>query len=326
MKKILWYSVLIVFVIFNITTGCKTTSSPSGPATATHIPTFPYSDMVTVPAGTYTQTDTSSNSFSHSISAFKIGKYEVTYYLWYTVYVWAGTNGYTFQNAGKEGNNGTAGALTTTAKYEPVAYINWRDAIVWCNAYSEKSGLTPLYYSDASYTTIIKDSTSGAYNLSINSTPGSFDYPYVNWSATGYRLPTEGEWQYAAGYIDASNWKAPNFASGATADYTDATATGLVAWYNANASSTTHDAGGKNPNALGIRDMSGNVIEWCWDWYGNYPGTSTDYQGPASGTKRLNRGGSYFSSDIGMQVGYRLLGSNPYFTSGNYGFRIAKAN
>ena len=214
MKKTIFLLMVILFIIISITAGCTKTSSPSGPATI--VPVYPYSDMVTVPAGTYTQTDTASpaNSFSHTISAFKIGKYEVTYDLWYTVYIWAGNNGYTFQNAGKEGNNGTAGALTTTAKYEPVTYINWRDAIVWCNAYSEKSGLTAFYYSDVSYTAVIKDSTNGMYNNSINSTPGSFDYPYVNWSATGYRLPTEGEWQYAAGYIDASNWKAPNFASG----------------------------------------------------------------------------------------------------------------
>ena len=96
-------------------------------------------EMVSVTGGTFTQ----SESFNHTISDFSIGKYEVTYELWNTVYTWANNNGYSFANAGKEGHDGTIGADPTAAKYEPVTAINWRDTIVWCNAYSEKSGRTP---------------------------------------------------------------------------------------------------------------------------------------------------------------------------------------
>ncbi len=103
------------------------------------------------------------------------------------------------------------------------------------------------------------------------------DGAVCNWSANGYRLPSEGEWQYAASNKGATSY---NYASGATANYNNATETGKVAWYNANSGSTTHDVGTKAANALGLYDMSGNVLEWCWDWYGSYPGTSTDYRGP----------------------------------------------
>jgi hypothetical protein len=85
------------------------------------------------------------------LSSFRIAKYETSYELWYEVKQWAtdaarGGNKYTFANAGREGHDGTAGALpssTCTAKTEPVTGINWRDAIVWCNAYSEMDGKAP---------------------------------------------------------------------------------------------------------------------------------------------------------------------------------------
>ena len=281
-------------------------------------------EMVSVPGGTYTQTDTAANSFSHTITGFKMGKYEVTYELWYAVRTWAVANGYYFANAGMEGHDGAAGAVPTGAKYEPVTTINWRDAMVWCNAYSELSGLTGIYYSDAGFTVLIKDSRDGSYGSSINTTAGSFDNPYVNWTANGYRLPTEGEWQYAASYKDGVSWTPYDYASGATADYNDAGATGLVAWYSANSSSKTHDVGTKTANALGIYDMSGNVWEWCWDWYGTWPGSSqTDYRGSGSGSVRMVRGGSWLSSAYYLRVGYHDYVS-PYYGDDDIGFRLVR--
>ena len=184
MKKTGLFFVLVLAVAFSVVTGCKKSSSPSGPvATAT----IDSSALVSVPGGTYTQTD-GTNSFSHTISTFKMGKYLVTYNLWYTVYTWAIANGYTFANAGAEGSNGTVGATPTTAKYQPVTTISWRDAIVWCNAYSQEAGLTPCYaYSSA----VIKDSTNAT----------ACDSAVCAWTNNGYRLPSEGEYQYAASYI-----------------------------------------------------------------------------------------------------------------------------
>ena len=297
-------------------------------ATPTALPTAITIDsavLISVPAGTFTQTD-GTNSFSHTISAFKLGKYEVTYDLWYTVYQWAVSNGYTFANAGREGSAGTIGSAPTTAKYEPVTTVNWRDVIVWCNAYSQKSGITPVYCSDAGLTTSIKDSTNGAFGSSINTTAGSYDNPYVNWGAYGYRLPTEGEWQYAASYRDGSIWTPYNYASGAAVDYSDAAVTGLVAWYSANSGSVAQNVGGKTANALGIYDMSGNVWEWCWDWYGIYPGAVVDYRGPASGSYRVIRGGSCNYSAYSLQVGYRYYNFlyAPYYADSFFGFRLAR--
>jgi formylglycine-generating enzyme required for sulfatase activity len=267
--------------------------------------------VISVPGGTYTQTDGTS-SFSHTISTFKMGKYQVTYNLWYAVYQWAIANGYSFADAGAGSGN------------MPVTTVNWRDVIVWCNAYSQETGLTPCYtYSSA----VIKDSTNAT----------ACDSAVCVWANNGYRLPSEGEYQYAASYIDGSSWTPYNYASGATADYTDATATGLVAWYSANCSGT-QAVGGKTANALGIYDMSGNVWEWCWDWYGTYPGTSTDYRGSGSGSFRVIRGGSYVNDAGGLQVGgscdgpagsLQVGGRNGYGPGGagsDSGFRFARTN
>jgi formylglycine-generating enzyme required for sulfatase activity len=267
-------------------------------ATQTVIAAIPYTDLASVPGGTYTQTD-GTNSFNHTISTFKMGKYQVTSNLWNAVYQWAVANGYTFADAG-------AGS-----GYAPVTIVSWRDVIVWCNAYSQEAGLTPCYtYLSA----VIKDSTNAT----------ACDSAVCAWTNNGYRLPSEGEYQYAASYIDGLSWTPYNYASGATADYTNATATGLVAWYSANCSSP-QAVGGKTANALGIYDMSGNVFEWCWDWYGTYPGTSTDYRGPASGSFRVIRGGSYFYVASYLQVGYRY-NYFPLSAVFDIGFRFARTN
>jgi len=288
-----------------------------------------YTDLVSVPGGTFVQTEaeydgTAGPSFSHTISAFAIGKYEVTYEIWYTVYTWATNNGYQFANAGREGNDGTIGAAPTSAMHEPVTSINWRDAIMWCNAYSQMDGKNPVYCSDSGFATPIKNSQDESYGYSVDTTAGSFDNPYVNWNANGYRLPTEGEWQYAASYKDGSSWTPYNYTSGALAGYTDTTASGLVAWYNGNAS-TTKTVGTKGDNALGLYDMSGNIWEWCWDWYDvTVSVTTNDYQGPVYGEYRSLRGAGYSDPAENLQVGYRV-NSSPFYIYVDSGFRVARS-
>ncbi|MDR3335389.1 MAG: formylglycine-generating enzyme family protein [Treponema sp.] len=168
---------------------------------------------------------------------FKIGQYEVTYELWYEVYQWAisaarGNEKYRFANAGSEGSDGvTANAPTKMGKYEPVTYISWWDAVVWCNAYSEMTGKEPVYTSNGT----IRDSTQSTGTVTAA-------------DKNGYCLPRKEQWAKARG-----------------SDETDLE----NAWYAANAEGTTHIVGLKNPTGTEpdelLYDMSGNVSEWCWD-------------------------------------------------------------
>lgn len=261
-----------------------------------------YREMVSVAGGSYLQDD-GTNDFDHTISGFKIGKYEVTYVLWYTVQNWALSNGYTFANPGVEGNNGTPGAYPSAAKHEPVTNINWRDAIVWCNAYSEMSGCSPVYYTNSGYTSPLKTSTNDDSDIT---TPGSEDNPYVNWSANGYRLPTEGEWQFAASNRGGTTY---DFASGAILNTSNAIETQEVAWYDLNSGLKTNAVGTTiKSSALTLWDMSGNVWEWCWDVYGTYPaGPESDYKGldVSANLYRALRGGGWDNSAISMEIGNR---------------------
>ncbi len=150
--------------------------------------------------------------------------------------------------------------------------------------------------------------------------------------ADGYRLPTEGEWQYAASYKDGTNFTPWNYASGGTVAYADndeyKNDCKEVAWYDnsfgGDSDNDTHAVGGKKSNALGLHDMSGNVSELCWDWYDYYPTDARiDYVNSSTGSYRVERGGGWLINFDGLQVGYRDR-INPGDEHDCVGFRLAR--
>ena len=146
-----------------------------------------------------------------TVKPFKMSKYMVSYNTWYHVYQWAIKNGYKFIGKGAEGmytNGNNAGVYykfneggEPKVEEMPVAGVNWRDAVVWCNALSEMTGLTPVYCADENFSTPLKDSTQSTTEFADKNwdmTPGKIDNPCVNKKANGFRLPYTAEWEYAA--------------------------------------------------------------------------------------------------------------------------------
>jgi formylglycine-generating enzyme required for sulfatase activity len=268
-----------------------------------------------------------------TLTPYRIAKYETTWELWKEVYDWAtdsaarGSGVYTIASPGTEGH-GTTGTGTnaniTERSTRPVATITWRDAIVWCNAYSEMSGLTPVYYTDAGYTTVLRAST-----ITTGTTTPA-DTAKIKTSANGYRLPTEAQWEAAArggNPSNTANWAYP---------YAGSDAIGGVAWYRDNAGSTVttsspdfgiHPVGKQTANLLGLFDMSGNAQEYVWDWSGsiNNSETITDPTGASTGTTRVVKGGNYSVVAANCAVTFRGSSVSPISKTVTSGFRLAQA-
>jgi len=176
----------------------------------------------------------------------------------------------------------------------PVNSTIWFEAVLFANLLSQEAGLTPCYYKDASFNTLV-DST--------NYTTGDF---FCDFDADGYRLPFEGEWEFfcRAGTSSVFWVDEPNYNAGTCGDEscTEGTLPSLeaVAWFCANryapeGNGTTKPAGLKPANPWGLRDIYGNILEFCWDYYSEaYPdGSTTDYTGPSNGSNRAVRSSSF---------------------------------
>jgi len=141
-------------------------------------------------------------------------------------------------------------------------------------------------------------------------------------SVTGLRLPTEAEWEYA---YRAGTSTAFHSYSAKPTGFNEDILLDNIAWYSSNSGSETHAVGSKLANGLGLHDMSGNVWEWCQDWYGPYSsGSVTNPAGTATGSYRLARGGGWGSSSYGCRASRRNYGSPGYIGSDFVGFRAAR--
>lgn len=264
--------------------------------------------MVFVPAKRF-YTDEEDKNTNLVKKGFWIGETEVTYELWLAVCAWAAAErGYNFANPGTKGYMGEG------STQQPVTTLNWRDALVWCNAFTEwinaqtGSHLRCVYKFHGEP---IRDARGNNYM--------QYDTVVPDKKANGFRLPTGNEWELAARYredknmdgdiLDADEYYPGNFASGATAPWTDDVATGLVAVYH---TTGTAEVKSKKPNALGIYDMCGNVSEWCFDWF---PGSKD--------SSRLVHGGSWLAPADVQQLSY-ILHHDPYTEYFLIGFRIVR--
>jgi len=276
-------------------------------------------DMVLIPAGSFQMGDNFGDSIApwgerpaHTVyvSAFYVSRCRVTKSLWDEVYDWATNRAeavrYQFDNAG-----------TGKAPNHPLNSVNWFDIIKWCNARSEKEGLTPAYYTAADLATVYR---TGQVDLANDC---------VAWGNGGYRLPTEAEWEKAArGGVTGHRfpWSDTDAIDHTRANYRGAIPPASYAYdlgypgYDTNyyvgppPGSNPSDAFA--PNGYGLYGAVGNLWEWCWDghdryWYGNVGATQPDPRGPAVTSVRVLRGGAWDMDAIYARCATRYnLGPN----------------
>ncbi|HOH79610.1 MAG: SUMF1/EgtB/PvdO family nonheme iron enzyme [Candidatus Cloacimonetes bacterium] len=296
--------------IYDVVSGLRTIElrSPQGKLTqrvnvpsddivvANFIVDLTHKGLVYVEGGSFTMGDTSGKyprderpHHTVNLSPFYIGKHEVTQQLFKEV-------------------------MGYNASYfcypdNPVEMISWYEAIEFCNKLSVREGLQPVYTIDKGK----KDSNNYQPDDDLKWTVTYDQF------ALGYRLPTEAEWEFAArggiygrGFLYAGSNNPKSYG-----------------WYNAYDGSyvySTYQVGSFNPNEIGLYDMSGNVYEWCWDWFGDYSAMEQNNpSGARAGSFRIVRGGSFYSDAYRLRLSQRGYDKpNRYYNV--IGMRLARSS
>lgn len=252
---------------------------------------------------------------TNTLSAFYLDQFEVTKALWDEVRSYADANGYSFTFSG-----------SSQGPLHPVYSVNWYDMVKWCNARSEKDGLTPVYYTDAAQTNVYRNSPACTFCT------GGIDLgnDFVKWSANGYRLPTEAEWEKAArGNLVGNMYPWGNSIGGGDANYYNSgdpfdNGTSPVGYYDGNQTPVGPD----RANGYGLYDMAGNLYEMCWDrWDSEYYWVSPpiDPRGPTSDIYRVYRGGSSYNRTDSLGCSSRGF-RHPAAGGHEVGFRTARGS
>lgn len=248
--------------------------------------------LVYIPGGTYFRGTQFINRFDNerprhqvSLAPLLIGKTEVSQALWQEIM--------------------DSNPSVRTDANQPVTNVTWYEALEFCNLLSIKDGLSPCYIINKNFPDAnnISDFDSLRYSVSCN------------WAADGYRLPTEAEWEYAAKCGDSYNKLL----------YAGSSKINEVAWYAGNSGERAQVCAQKKPNAFGLYDMSGNVFEWCWDYWAMYGREALDNPtGAKSGAYRVIRGGGW-QSDADLCASTYRGGNAAHASSKDLGLRIVRS-
>ena len=300
-NKFLTIIAIIALVGFSITAcdpGGNGNGDPNGPSLGDTI-TSAKTGMVLIwiPAGEFDMGSSDiTGATPHKViltQGFYMGKTQVTQEQWRSV---MGTDARLAQvNTGTDLGRGD--------NY-PMYWVNWYDAILFCNRLSLEDNLTPAYH--------VEGVSDWATETAPTSSNDDWNNVVIVSGSTGYRLPTEAQWEYACRAGTTTTWS-----------HSESLHNNYM-WFNGNADDTTHPVETKLANPWGLFDMHGNVWEWCWDRGGTFTSAAqTDPHGPNVGTVRVCRGGSWSGSAQNARSANRESVS-PNLSTNNRGFRVVR--